>query len=104
MANDAKAVRTALARAVATRQVPDEVIDLMTKQLTAAKLPIRGIDICTYGICIDFIIDDMEWWRKLPDVTVLDGATLKNLEVFPWGIPFPDIVHVRVAQSFDVMP
>ena len=101
MSNNVDEVRAALARAVATRKVPDEMIDRAAKQLASVKQQIRGIDVCTHGICIDYIIDQKEWWRVVPEVSILDAARLRGIEIFPYGIPFPDLVHVRVQQSFE---
>ncbi|NJM40341.1 MAG: hypothetical protein HC853_06030 [Anaerolineae bacterium] len=104
MANDLRSVRTALARALADRKIADDVVDIAAKQLAAAKQPIRRIDVCTYGICIDFFIDSKEWWKILPEMIELEGGQLKGIEVFPWGIINPDMFHIRVTQNLDVMP
>lgn len=104
MANEFSDVRAALTRAVAERKIPDDVIDLAAKQIATAKHPIRGLDICAYGICIDYFLDGSDWWRTLPELVQIDGGYLRGIEVFPWGIPFPDIFRVRVTQSLDVMP
>jgi hypothetical protein len=104
MANEFNDVRAALARAVAERKIPDDVIDLAAKQIATAQHPIRGLDICAYGICIDYFLDGKDWWRILPELVQIEGGYLRGIEVFPWGIPFPDIFRVRVTQSLDVMP
>lgn len=100
MANDLKEVRTALVRALAERKISDDVINITAKQIANAKHPIRGIDVCAVGICIDFFIDGKEWQRTLPEV--IGGDRIKKIEIFPWGIPNPDLLHVRVTQSLDV--
>lgn len=104
MANEFNDVRVALARAVAERKIPDDVIDLAAKQIATTQHPIRGLDICAYGICIDYFLDSKDWWRILPELVQIEGGYLRGIEVFPWGIPFPDIFRVRVTQSLDVMP
>jgi hypothetical protein len=104
MSNDVGNVRIALARAVAQRKIADEVIDATAKRLATAKHPIRGINVCELGICIDYIIDGREWWTTLPELVQIEGGWLKGIEIFPWGIINPDILHVRVAQEFDEMP
>lgn len=104
MANDINAVRTALARCVAEHKIADDVIDTAAKQLATAKHPIRGIDICMYGICLDYFIDGEDWWHILPELVQIDGGQLKGIEIFPWGIPVPDIFRVRVTQNLDVIP
>jgi hypothetical protein len=104
MANDEKCVRTALARCVAEYKISDEVIDLAAKQLATAKHPIRGIDVCTYGICLDYFLDGEEWWKTLPELIAIEGGQVKGVEIFPWGILNPDLLHVRVTQSMDAIP
>jgi hypothetical protein len=104
MANDYSGIRGALARAVAEHKVSDEAIDVVAKQLTAAKHQIRGLDVCAYGICIDYFLNDRDWWLALPELIQVEGGQLKGIEIFPWGIPWPDLLHVRVTQSLDMLP
>lgn len=104
MTNDVSQVRTALARAVANRKIADDVIDVAAKQIATAKHQIRGIDVCMYGICIDYFIDGRDWWQTLPELVQVEGGRLKGIEIFPWGIINPDLLHVRVTQQLDAMP
>jgi hypothetical protein len=104
MSNDLMHVRSALARAVAEYRVADDIIDTMAKQLAATKHQIRSIDVCMYGICLDYFIDGEDWWRTIPELIEVEEAQMRGIEVFPWGIPFPDIFRVRVTQSLDAMP
>lgn len=102
--NEFTDVRAALARAVAEHQIPDEAIELAAKQIAASKHQIRGLDVCAYGICIDYFINNDEWENILTDLIRVEGGRVRGIEVFPWGIPWPDILHVRVTQSLDAMP
>ena len=34
----------------------------------------------------------------------VQGGRITGIEIFPWGIPRPDILHIRVAQELDVLP
>jgi hypothetical protein len=104
MANDPKSVRMALARALANHTISDDVIDIAADQIASIQHPIRGLDVCAYGICIDFFLEDQEWWRILPELIDVKGGRLTGIEIFPWGIINPDLLHVRVTQSLDVMP
>jgi hypothetical protein len=104
MSNNANDIRTALARAVAQRQVPDDTIDKMASQIAGARFPIRKIDICTMGICIDYFLEGDQWWTKLPELINIEGGELQGIEIFPYGIPFPDLHHVRVIQRFGAVP
>lgn len=104
MTNDINSVRTALARRVAAYKITDDVIDLAAKQIAAAKHPIRGIDVCTHGICLDYFIEGGEWWHTLPELMEIEGGQVKGIEIFPWGIINPDIFQVRVIQHMDALP
>ncbi len=94
-------LRMALARAVAGRKVPDDAIASVAKKLAASKYKIRAIDTCIYGICIDDFFDTDQWYRALTDLARGRDARVHGIEVFPWGIPWPDIYRVRVQQEFD---
>jgi hypothetical protein len=93
-------LRLALARAVAGRKISDDAIATVAKKLSASKHPIRGIDNCVYGICIDYFFNGDEWTKTLPELIRSKDARVYGIEVFPWGIPFPDIYRVRVQQDF----
>ncbi len=94
-------VRLALARAVATRQLPDASIAAVAKRLSTTKLPIRAIDICTHGICVDYVFHDDRWAQAIKDIVGMKGTGIHSITIFPWGIPVPDIFRVRVEHSFD---
>jgi len=94
-------IRVELARAVANRRVTDQAVAGLAKRLAATKLPIRGIDVCTYGICIDYFFNDDRWAKVLPEILNLKEARVHSLTVFPWGIPVLDLFRVRVEMEFD---
>ncbi len=93
-------LRLALARAVAGRKISDDAIAAVAKKLSAGKLRIRGIDNCVYGICIDYFFDTDEWTKALPELVRSKDSRVVGIEIFPWGIPVPDIYRVRVQQDF----
>jgi hypothetical protein len=98
----AEALRMATARAVAAHEVPDDVLESVGQQL--AKLPtadlIRGIDICTYGICIDYFVEP-DRWRELLEGVVEGGPRIRHIDWFPWGIIQDDLIQMRVEYQFD---
>ena len=98
---DGEEIRAALARAVATRRLPADAVASVAKRLATSKYPISRIDVCTYGICIDYFFNDDRWAKALPDLIKLHGARIHSMTVFPWGIPFPDVFRIRVEQDFD---
>jgi hypothetical protein len=93
-------LRLALARAVAGRKISDDAIAAVAKKLATIKQPIRGIDNCVYGICIDYFFTGDEWTRVLPELIKSKDSRVYGVEMFPWGIPFPDIYRVRVQHDF----
>ncbi len=99
MPNSVKDIQTSLARALVSRKVSDEAIKGAAATLAKSELQIRGIDICTHGICLDYVIDDKKWWELLPRIVNVPNARLRGIEIFPWGIPFPDIFHIKVRQE-----
>lgn len=103
MTNKTEDIRTALARAVANRRISDDAIDEVAKQIANAKFPIRKLDICTVGICFDYFVDSQDWWNTLPELINITGSELKGIEIFPFGIPMPDLFQVRITQSFDTL-
>ena len=102
--NDAQAVRLALAKAVASRKVSDEAIAAVAKRLAASKYKIRGIDVCIYGICIDYIFDHEDWSKALPELIGVEKARARGIDILIWGIPWPEIFRVRVGHEFDELP
>ncbi len=101
MKNQSKDISVALARAVASRKVPAEIVSKISAKLSESTVPIRGIDICAYGICIDYIVDRRDWWDVIPSITTLTGSRMRSLRLFPWGIPVDDIFHIRVEHEFE---
>ncbi|MBX3063573.1 MAG: hypothetical protein KF726_11390 [Anaerolineae bacterium] len=95
--NDENVVYKALARAVAQREIPDHLIQATAKRLATAGEQIRRLDICAYGICVDYFISADKWWQTLPKLLEVGGVG--RIEIFPWGIPFPDLFHVHVEHS-----
>ena len=99
----AEEVRGALSRAVASRQVPDASVMSVAKMLAGAKLPIRAIDICTHGICIDYVFQKDRWAQAIQDMVLMKGAGIHSITIFPWGIPVPDVFRMRVEHAFDAL-
>lgn len=97
---EAEDIRVALARAVASRRIPDAAISAVAERLAATKLPIRGIDVCAFGICIDYFFNDDRWQKALPEMLNLKGSRVHQITMFPWGIPWPDLFRVRVEHDF----
>jgi hypothetical protein len=101
--NDPDAVREALARAVATRDVSDSVIQTTAERLAEQNFPIFRIDVCAYGICTDYVIDGPNF-GVIEELVNVDGGIIRDIDIFPFGIVRPDGLHVRVTHDFKDMP
>ena len=102
--NDDQQVHLALARAVAQRKIPDNTIKKLAAQLGTARTPIRRIDVCAYGICIDYFLTIDEIWKELPELLKVGEGRVRGIEIFPWGIINPDLFHVHIEHEFDAIP
>ena len=99
MTNDVKAINVALARAVATRDLSSDALSEASAKV--ANLPaIRKIDICKYGICLDFWFRNEEFKDRFNDLMNFDIAELGEVRVFKYGIISPEIFHVQA--EFDL--
>lgn len=94
-------LRLALARSVAQREVPDDVIRAVSGKVAKLqrRVPIRKLDICAYGICLDYFVTPDEWRDVL--FGVLDGPRVRGIRVFPWGIPVDDLFQIRVEHQME---
>ena len=95
-------LRLAAARGVAAREVPDDLLQKIARQLT--ELPtadlIRGLDVCTHGICIDYFIEPRDWreaFLRIVEVPI----RIRHIDWFPWGIIRDDLIQMRVEYQFD---
>ena len=100
---DVKTVAMALSRVVASRKVPKDIVEKMASKLSATKMPLRGIDICAHGICLDYIVEGKgdSIWETLPQISDIPGWRVRGIEIFPWGIISPDIFHVRIEHEVE---
>lgn len=99
MANDAKSINVALARAVATRDLSSDSIAKASAKL--AELPaIRRIDICKYGTCVDFWFNHDEFRERFNELMHYEKGELGEVRVFKYGITNPEIFHVQA--EFDL--
>lgn len=96
------ALRLAAARAVAGHVVPDDVLERVGKRLAAlpAAELVRGLDICTHGICLDYFVDPGDW-RKVLDLIQESPVRIRHIDWFPWGIIRDDLIQLRVEYQFD---
>jgi hypothetical protein len=97
MANmDPKTVAAALSKRLAAHRVSDKAVQLLAKQVVHAKAKPIGIDICQFGICLDYWVPRNSLGEL---INRLEGdATLGGIKVFPKGIIDPDAFLVTVEH------
>ena len=95
-------VRTTLARAVTDGTVSDEMVSAVTDSLVTLSKPgaIRTFDICTYGICVDYVVDAPRWPDLIDEMLRLN-VSIRKFEGFPWGILDDDLLRLRVEVEVD---
>ncbi|MDQ4124813.1 MAG: hypothetical protein M3134_04315 [Actinomycetota bacterium] len=96
------AIRKALAVAVARRDISEDVVDSIAERLSktaAAAEGIRRLDVCTYGICIDYFVGPDRWRDVLNEL--INERSVRRIELFPWGILDPDLFQVHVEHQVD---
>lgn len=101
MANDQKQVQVALARAVAARRVPDASIAQAAEVIAQIKPEIRKIDICIYGICLDYWLTMDDLRRDIQDIVAVDRARIGDVRIFKYGIIDPDLFHVQAELDIE---
>jgi hypothetical protein len=96
------ALRMELARAVADREIPDDVIGSVSKQLVElhGRWPIQRLDICVYGICIDRLVP-IDSYREVLGQVLDAKVPIRRLELFPWGIIDWDFMQIRVEHQIE---
>jgi hypothetical protein len=95
-------LRIAVARAVASHQIDDSVLEKVSQRLS--ELPsvdlARSINVCTHGICVDYFFRPKEWREAL--VNLLESPLrIRRFEYFPWGIIRDDLIQARVEYQVD---
>lgn len=97
-------LRLQLARKIADGEVPDDVVRSVTKELVSIQEqvgePIRRFDVCVYGICLDYFVDNQRFADLLGEV-VRTGPRVRDIRVFPWGIIENDLLQITVEHQFD---
>jgi hypothetical protein len=92
-------VSRSLSRALAGRKVSAARMREIVKSVSISGAVIKRIDICAYGICLDF-------FTRQPRVigSLLASGRFGGVEVFPFGIVNPDLflarAQMRVPELF----
>lgn len=101
--NNERSIQKALVRAVGSRNVSDDAVLSLAKDISSIRQKIRGINVCERGICIDYFIDANDWWSTLPELVTVGDGRVRRIEIFPWGIIEPDLFQVRIEHDFGMM-
>lgn len=93
-----KALAGALAKRLASRKVSDEAVAALSHDIAAVgRFPI-DVDICMYGICIDYMVDRKDMVKLIDRLHT--NPRLGGIKIFPKGILDPDKFLVQVEQAF----
>ena len=96
-AKQKKQIQVALARSVASRDVSDSDVAAFVDRLDL-KEKVRGIDICTHGICWDFFLERPEIEGLIRGAA--PAGSIGEIRVFPHGMfPETDLFHVQMEQD-----
>ena len=101
MPNKAKEVNVALARAVAGRNVSAKAVSAAAGRLAKIKPTIHGIDICKYGICLDYWLTADQLRERIGDIIQVEGGRIGDIKVFKYGIIDPEIFHVQAEVDLE---
>ena len=99
MANNERDIAVALAKAVASRNLPDEAIKGIASNLANIEHEIKRIDICKFGICLDFWTDQELSGSDI--VSPLINSSLGEFRIFKYGILNPDLFHTQTELGFE---
>jgi len=92
-ATSVKDVQKSLAKRLAHRELRDDLIASIAKQIVRDGLKIGGVDFCPYGICIDYFTD-----RPVILDKVIAGSKFRTVKLFPYGILVDDLWRVQVEM------
>jgi hypothetical protein len=80
-----------IASKLASYKIDERTLNDVAKRILKEKLKIKRIDLCPYGICIDYFTDERPPFDKL-----FERDRVRSLHVFPYGIPFDDLFHLKL--------
>ena len=91
----AKDLSERMSKRLANFKLTDDVIAKLADHVLIDGLSIAKIDVCIYGICIDYFTD------KVPKLDGIfgrrDQRDIATFEIFPYGIIDWDRFHVRIG-------
>lgn len=88
-----------LARSLASKPLSDNQLASLARKIGSSKHPVVGVDVCTYGICLDFAVAEKLEDFSLSEILEVGIGPIRNVEIFPEGIILPDRLNVRVTQK-----
>lgn len=91
---DAKKVAKAFSKRLASHEVSDQAVESLAKQVVNANTRPIGIDICQFGICIDYRTPRSSLGELINRLE--RDRTIGGIRIFPEGIIDPDDFRVAV--------
>ena len=93
---EVRSVAAAFSRRLAAHSIKDDVVEMLAKRVVEFGSKPVDIDICQWGICIDYWVPRKSLGELL---NRLEGdLTLGGIKVFPKGILNPDAFLVTVEH------
>ncbi len=89
----------ALAKRLASQGVSDTALSNLVREVTPIGRPPIDVDICTYGICLDYYVD-RDGLTELLD-KLRSNPLLGPMRIFPKGIILPEGFLVQVEHVLD---
>ena len=96
---DKERLYQSLTRTLASKPLSETQLTELVSKIEASKHPVVGVDVCTYGICLDFAVPENLEDFSLADIIDVGIGPIRNIEIFPEGIILPDRLNVRVTQK-----
>lgn len=87
----------ALSQRLAGREVDDEAINSLADEMLRTDQNPIDVDICQYGICIDYFVDRGEIGSLLERLSF--DERLGGIKIFPKGIIDPTSFLVQVERA-----
>jgi len=96
---DAKVVAAAFAKRLASQKIDPKAIESLASQVSKLGSKPIGIDICQYGICIDYWVPRKSLGELMNRLE--QNLSLGGIKVFPKGIIDPDAFLVTVEHVLE---
>lgn len=96
---DTKVLAAAFAKRLAAHKFSSEAVETLASQVSKAGTKPIDIDICQYGICVDYLVPRKSLGELINRLE--QDFSLGGVRIFPKGIIDPDAFLVKVEHAFE---